>query len=482
MAGPVNVVLAMTDQQRFDTLGCAGSRVETVNMDWLAAQGTRFTNAYSATPSCIPARASLMTGMDPWHTGILGMGPGQPGCGNLSNTLPQLLGDAGYHTQGVGKMHFKPQRSLQGFHHTILDESARVQDPGFVSDYVSWFDANRPGDVDRYEHGIDQNSWMSRPYHLPEWLHATNWTAGEAIRFLRRRDPTRPFFLKCSFARPHSPYDAPPWYFDLYDRSTLLEPAIGEWASVHDVPHDAADPNAWHGRRSPAEIHRARAGYYGSIHHIDHQLGRLLTELRRQRLDDDTLIIFTADHGDMMGDHNLWRKTYAYEGSAHVPLIVRPPAAMRDSVQPVSDLPVCLQDIMPTILDAAQVAVPETVDGASLLPLMTGDGEAGWRDAVHGEHSTCYAQSEEMQYLTDGDWKYIWFTRTGTEQLFHLADDPYECTDLAGDTRHADRLRRWRSHLIGILETRDAGLTSQGRLVSQQDRPYLVSPHAQERP
>lgn len=470
-----NVLLLMTDQQRWDAVGCSGnSAIDTVNIDALSTDGTIFTAAYSATPSCVPARASLMTGMDAWHTGILGMGPGQPPCGNLSNTLPEVLSAAGYHTQGVGKMHFLPQRSLQGFHSTVLDESRRVFDPGFSSDYAQWFERNKPGDVGRYDHGIDFNSWMARPYHLPEHLHATNWTANEAIRALQHRDPTRPFFLKASFARPHSPYDPPPYYFDMYAERDLPPAAVGEWASIHDVP--GTDPNAWQGRRSSDEIHRARAGYYGSVTHIDHQIGRITRYLRDQRLYDETLIIFTSDHGDMLGDHNLWRKTYAYEGSAHVPLIVRLPASMRGDVAAQSSRPVALQDIMPTILDAVGASIPSTVDGRSLMQLFRGD-ESEWREYIHGEHSMCYDVSAEMQYLTDGRWKYIWFPRTGREQLFDLSVDPYECdeiTDVAA-------LEPWRRRLVDILEPRKCGLVESGRLVRVPHDEPIVSPNAVHR-
>lgn len=480
MSDRPNVLLVMTDQQRWDTLGRAGGAAETANLDWLAHEGTLFTSAYSATPSCVPARASLMTGMDAWNTGILGMGPGHPACANLRDTLPQVLATAGYHTQGVGKMHFHPQRSLQGFHNTVLDESARIVDPGFVSDYHSWFEAQRPGEVDRYNHGIDQNSWLARPYDLPEWLHATNWTVTESIRFLQRRDPSRPFFLKTSFARPHSPYDPPPWYFDLYRGKELPEPAVGEWAEVHAEPADAADPNAWHGRRSPDEIHRARAAYLGAVHHIDHQIGRLFGYLRKNGLDRDTMVVFTSDHGDMLGDHHLWRKTYAYEGSAHIPMIVRLPPAWGESSASHVDRPVCLQDVMPTILDAAGVDVPQQVDGTSMLPLMR-DENVPWRPYVHGEHAACYSEDQEMQYLTDGRWKYIWFTRTGGEQLFDLVNDPYETADLAAAPAHQGDLARWRSEMVNVLSRRDAGLTRDGMLVCQAGRPAVTSPHAKER-
>ncbi|ACQ78568.1 sulfatase [Beutenbergia cavernae DSM 12333] len=491
MSDRPNVLLVMTDQQRWDTLGSAGGPVETANLDHLAAQGTTFTHAYSATPSCTPARASLLTGQDPWHTGILGMGAGQPPMAGLENTLPEALADAGYHTQGVGKMHFSPQRALHGFHATTIDESLRVEEPGFTSDYTQWFERHAPADVRQADHGLDFNSWLARPFHTGEHLHPSTWTVTESIRFLERRDPTRPFFLMTSFARPHSPYDPPAFYYEHYLRrhhTGDLPPAVvGDWASVHDVGGaEGMDPNAWRGRRTADEIGRARAGYYGSIHHIDHQIGRLMRYLRDRRLDAETLVVFTADHGDMLGDHHLWRKTYAYEGSAHVPLVVRLPAGMRSAGDAeVVDDPVCLQDVMPTILDACGVDVPASVDGASTLPLVTGE-RVPWREFVHGEHSTCYHPSQEMQYLTDGAWKYVWFPRgdgpgSPREQLFDLRSDPYEERDLAPRSDHAAVLRRWRARLVDVLAPRDAGLTDGGALVPQDGRPPLVSPHAASR-
>lgn len=227
-----NVILIMTDQQRWDALGCYGNdAIETPNLDYLASRGTVFENAYTPSPSCTPARASLLTGMDPWNTGILGMGGTQGPMGvGFDNTLPGELADAGYHTQGIGKMHFYPQRSLNGFHNTVLDESGREFDPDFKSDYKQWFDKNKTGDYGITDHGIGWNSWMARPYHVPEFLHPSNWTINESIDFLKqRRDPSKPFFMKTSFARPHSPYDAPEFYFNLYlNNPSIPEAEVGE--------------------------------------------------------------------------------------------------------------------------------------------------------------------------------------------------------------------------------------------------------------
>lgn len=476
-----NVWLIMTDQQRWDTLGCYGNEtIETPNLDYIAAHGTVFENGYSCTPSCVPARASLLTGQDPWSVGILGMGRGQGPAQFLENTLPESLARAGYHTHCVGKMHVSPQRSLQGFHSTSLDESSRVADPHFESDYMTWFKRNRPGEVDRSDHGISWNSWMARPWHLPEYLHPTAWTAAESVRFLERRDPSKPFFLKTSFARPHSPYDPPPYYFDLYDRKEMPEAALGEWSKMHDVPLDAADPNAWRGRRRPEEVRRGRVGYYGNINFIDHQIGVVRMHLERAGLLKNTLIVFTSDHGDMLGDHHLWRKTYAYEGSAHVPFIVRLPTGWKETVQSRAAAPVCLQDVMPTVLDACGVAIPETVDGRSVLPVMRGEKEKV-REFVHGEHSTCYAEENEMQYLTDGQWKYIWFPRADREQLFDLKTDRYETRDLSEDAQHQSTLEKWRQRLIETLAPRGTDIVRDGALISQKGKPPMVSPKYAER-
>jgi arylsulfatase len=478
-----NVLLLMTDQQRADTLGCYGNEViETVNLDWIASEGTVFTQAYTPSPSCVPARASLLTGMDPWHTGILGMGKGQGPMGvGFEHTLPDEFAKAGYHTQGIGKMHFFPQRSLNGFHHTLIDESGREEDPGFISDYKSWFDQHKDGDYGITDHGMGWNSWMARPYHAPEHLHPTNWTVNESIRFLKQRDPNKPFFLKTSFARPHSPYDAPAYYFDLYMNKDLPKPYIGDWASVHDVPEDAAAPDTWRGRRSNEEIHRARAGYYGLINHIDHQIGRLLTVMSKQGVLKNTIIVFCSDHGDMMGDHHLWRKTYAYEGSARIPLIIKLPDALR-SKSHASHVhePVVLQDIMPTLLDLAGLEIPGTVNGLSLKNTIISKQKLP-REYIHGEHSNCYSEEQEMQFITNGKYKYIWFPRLGTEQLFDLRNIFSETCDLSQENEYQPLLIQFRKELVAILEQRNAGLTNGDQLVTQAGNPPIVSPEYKKR-
>ena len=470
-----NLLLITTDQQRGDCLGCAGHpALETPYLDELAEAGTYLPHAYTSVPSCTPARAGIITGMDQWNHGRLTM------TGNdaleYPATLPGELASAGYHTQLIGKAHHAPQRRLYGFHHMVLDESGR-RDPGFYSDYHRYFDRNKEGAYGYRDHSIDWNSWMARPSHLPEHLHPTYWTATEGIDFIERRDPTKPFFLWLSFARPHSPYDPPQAYWDMYDdHPGIPEPYIGQWAAEFDKP--VADTNAPRTRRSARETRRGRAGYYGNITFIDHQIGRLLYEYNKRdpQAQRDTLIVFTSDHGDMMGDHHHWRKTYAYEGSARIPFIVRYPTSWDMPRGEIVEAPVELRDIMPTMLDAAGVDIPNSVDGQSLLPLARGQRE-NWRPFVQGEHTSCYTREHGMQYVTDGREKYIWFHHTGGEQFFDLVSDPGECYDLAADPSQQDRINRWRKRLAQINEERGDPRGQNGALVAQPDGALALSPN-----
>jgi arylsulfatase len=457
-----NLILITTDQQRGDCLSCDGHPVcETPNLDALAEQGFRFSKAYTAVPSCTPARAGIMTGMDQWNHGRLNMEGGDPL--EWPQTLPGGLSAAGYQTQAVGKMHFYPQRRLYGFHNMILDESGRSLD-GFKSDYITWFEKNRTADIGYRDHAVDWNSWMARPSHLPEHLHPSYWTASEGINFLERRDITKPFFLWLSFARPHSPYDAPHPYWDMYEDAEIPEPAVGDWCSEQDKP--IADVNAPFSHRPWRQTKRARQGYYGNITFIDHQIGRFFYEMDRiaPKMLDNTLVLFTSDHGDMMGDHHHWRKTYAFEGSARIPWLVRPPKSWGLKKGQVIDKVVELRDILPTFWESAGLSSPETVDGSSLLPLMR-DSNSKWRDFIQGESTRCYTMEYGHQWVTDGKEKYIWFHHTGRELFFDLSNDPQELRDLSRDATKQARIKEWRKRLASINERRGDPRGKNGDLV-----------------
>jgi arylsulfatase len=491
----------MTDHMRGDCLSAEGHPVlETPILDYLAACGTRFTHAYTAVPSCIPARASLWSGQNQWHTGVLGMGWGQ---GPLPNDFPHTIAgeltQAGYRTHGVGKGHFSPIRASMGFESFEFDESGRSLIKGFEDEFLTYFNSHAPEGVSFDAHGIDWNSWLARPWHTQEYLHPTAWTTARAIDFLDTRSLDRPFFLHISFSRPHSPYIPPEFFFNMYLGRTD-PPSVGDWAEMHDVPTDAVDMIAWRGRVKERQIDRARAGFYGEIGFIDNQIGRLLTYMRRFHREalHNTWIIFTSDHGDMLGDHNLWRKTYPYEGSARIPLIVVPPTTwghedldlspelwniMPDLMPPVrkgkqvrdvAEEAVTLYDLMPSIMEMAGLPIPESVDGRSMLPLML-EPSLNWRPYLHGEHCLCYAPEQEMQYVTDGLRKFVWLPRIGIQQFFDLQTDPQEQHNLIYEPGRKDEIDRWRGNLIKELESRDCGWVENGALVTPPNKP-LVSP------
>ena len=500
--GRPNFLFIICDHMRADGLGAEGNPVvQTPILDYLAACGTRFSNAYSAVPSCIPARASIWTGMNQWHTGVLGMGWGQgPLPDDYPHTLAGELSSVGYRTHGVGKGHFNPLRASMGFESFEFDELGRSLMLGFKDEYLAWFDEHAPAGVQFDAHGIDWNSWLARPWHTEEHLHPTSWTVTRAIEFLRTRPPDRPFFLNISFSRPHSPYIPPKFYFDMYLGRTDL-PIESSWSKMHDVPEDAVDIVAWRGVLTAEQIDRARAGFYGEISFIDNQIGRLITYMRRfeRRALHNTWIIFTSDHGDMVGDHNLWRKTYAYEGSACVPLIVVPPTDWQRAeidlpdelwnimpellppvrrgkcIRDVADEVVTLYDIYPTILEAANLPLPGRVDGRSLLDIMKAPSNE-WRVYLHGEHCLAYSPEQEMQFVTDGVRKYIWFPRSGLEQFFNLKSDPHERFDLSQDPKMRSEVERWRGYLIHELKQRDCGWVVGDQLVINPDGP-LISPY-----
>ncbi|MHB9107874.1 MAG: arylsulfatase [Armatimonadota bacterium] len=473
-----NIILIFADQMRGDCLGASGHPcVRTPNLDHLAGCGTNFTHAYTAVPSCIPARATLWSGQSQWHTGVLGMGSGQgPVPNDFPRTLAGELTQAGYRTHMVGKGHFHPQRASMGFESMELDESGRMWAHEYDDIYRAWFRQHAPEGVTPDDHGVDWNSWHARPWHLAEHLHPTAWTMMRSLHFLQNRDPERPFFLNISFARPHSPYVPPQPYFDMYDRMELPAPCVGDWEAMHDVPE--RNRNAWHGHMAPAEIHRARAGYFGEISFIDTQIGRLLGWMSRHQPEalQNTWFLFTSDHGDMQGDHHLWRKTYAYEGSARIPFIVTPPAGQGD--RRTADEVVELRDVMPTLLEAAGLPIPGTVDGQSLLPLLDAPA-AEWRPYIHGEHCTCYAPEQEMQYVTDGRRKLVWLPRIDEQQFFDLEQDPGELQNLIDDPGRQQEIARWRGYLVAELEARECGWVRNGALHCP-DGP-MVSPFKETR-
>ncbi len=466
-----HILFLMTDQQRFDCAGAYGNRViRTPNMDRIGREGVVFRSAYSSTPTCTPARSALLTGLSPWHHGMLGM---TNMAARYPLEKPRALRDAGYYTATVGKQHFHPMRNGHGYQRMILDEHCacgNVHDPEAAarradddrSDYEAWFYSQAPT-LDPHATGLGWNDYPAKSFALPERLHATKWTGDTAVNFLNDYGGAQPFFLKVSFIRPHSPYDPPERFMRMYADAELPSARAGKWAARYEQRNSARD-DIWRGKLGGAEIRRSRQGYYGSISFVDEQIGRILESLEKRGWLDETLIVFTSDHGDMSGDQNLWRKSYAYEPSAHIPMMMRWPSGLLSAArgQTVAQ-PVELRDVLPTFMEAASAPVNREIDGRSLLSLVR-NGGAGWREYIDLEHNICYSPENHWNALTDGRTKYIFHARDGEEQLFDLQRDPCELEDLAGDPHREADLRSWRQRLIQHFGERGEPFLKNGKL------------------
>ena len=458
-----NILLIVVDQWRSDTLGCAGHPcVRTPHLDRLAADGIRFTNAYTATPSCVPARAALLTGLSQRRHGFVGYD--ESVAWRYDTTLAGTLAAAGYHTQCVGKMHVKPYRNLMGFHNVVLHDGylhsvqAREDDYTLYDDYLPDLRRRlgRP-EADFLDSGIGCNGYAVAPWPYDESLHPTSWVTDQAVDFLhRRRDPSRPFFLKVSYHRPHPPLDPPRSLLDEYRAIDPGDPVVGDWARDIELPHGTSPESPV--PHDPAQIRLARQAYLAQCTHIDLQINRLTHALIRRGAERDTAIIFVSDHGEMLYDHNAIGKVTPFESSAGIPCLLRPPPSWRDQAPRgvTSDAVVELRDVLATCCDLAAIERPDT-DGISMLGAARGDESRDW---LHGEHERGPSSN---QWLTDGREKYIWWSQSGCEQFFDLTEDPRELHDLA--SARGERVAAWRARLVDELRGREEGFVDGDRLV-----------------
>jgi arylsulfatase len=456
-----HILLLMADQFRGDCLGASGNRViRTPNLDRLAVEGANFRCAYSSTPTCTPARSALLTGLSPWNHGMLQM---IPMAARYPVEKPRAMREAGYHTAMIGKNHYHAQRNDHGYEQMLLDESGRVETPDFRSDYRSWFWSVAPN-LDPDATGLGWNDYRGKPYALPENLHPTAWIGNTAVRFIENYKRSEPMFLKISFERPHSPYDPPDRFWRMYADAPLPPAQAGKWAGKY-APRSGPEDDIWHGDMGPAEVRTSRQGYYGSISFVDEQIGKILDALEKRHILDETLILFVSDHGDMTGDQYLWRKSYAYEPSARVPLVVRWPSGLLSAKRgQVLRQTVEIRDILPTFLAAAGAPEHPELDGRSMLPLIAGKTE-GWRPYIDLEHGICYSPQNHWNALTNGREKYIYHAYDGSEQFFNLEKDPNELNDLSGEGAAAGRMSEWRNRMIAHLEPRGEAYVKNGRLV-----------------
>jgi arylsulfatase A-like enzyme len=239
--------------------------------------------------------------------------------------------------------------------------------------------------------------------------------------------------------------------------------AVGSW-SAKFKPRSSNRRDIWHGDLGPDAVHSARQGYYGSVSFVDEQLGRILDALNHRGWLDNTLVLYFSDHGDMLGDHNLWRKTYPYESSSKVPLIIRWPVGLGERSRGlVIQNPVELRDVLPTLADAAKASIPAQVEGESLLKLAR-NPKAQWRSWIDMEHDIAYSPQNHWNALTDGKVKYIFNAFDGHQEFFDLSADPGERNNLAADPSRQSEIKRWREQLTQHLAIRGTDWVKNGQL------------------
>ncbi|MGI9426817.1 MAG: sulfatase-like hydrolase/transferase [Hyphomicrobiaceae bacterium] len=449
-----NVLFVSVDQWPGGLLGAAGHDViETPTLDQLAANGTRFSRAYSECPICIPARRSMMTGTSPEIHGDRQFQPALQ-MPDLP-TIAQTFRDAGYQATAVGKLHVYPPRNRIGFDDVILSEEGR-EHLGGPDDYAIYLaDQGYPGQG--YMHGMSNNEYGWRPWHLPERCHATNWASEQMCRTIKRRDPTRPAFWHLSYIYPHPPIVPLQHYFDRYARRHVDPPVFGDWAKDRETLPSALQEvvNFWADLK-PDELADARRAFYAQCTHIDHQLRTVIGTLREEEILDDSIILFTSDHGDLLGDHGLYAKRFMYEGSACVPMILVGTAGdERVGHHRVDERPVGLQDIMPTLLDLCDIPVPETCSGRSMITDQPRN--VHYCEALEGINAT--------RMVTDGRFKLIWYPCGNVVHLFDLDNDRQELSNLALSPDHSETRQRLEAYLIAALYGDDRKWIEDDKLV-----------------
>ncbi len=442
--------------------------VMTPTIAQMARNGVHFDRAYSACPICIPARRSLMTGLSPRNHGdrVFNEYLEMPDPEEVP-TLPGLFREAGYQAHAVGKLHVYPQRDRIGFDEVILNEEGRHHlDNGYADDWELYLaDQGYPGQ--EYAGGLSNNDYLTRSWHLPDHCHPTNWAAAQMCRTIRRRDHRKPGFWYLSFVGPHPPVWPPAAYLDLY-RNLELDPMVcGDWSqSFEDLPYSVKPYMDQFCMRMaiPGEIDRARRAFYATITHIDHQIRMVLGTLREEGLSENTIVAFTADHGDMLGDHQMWAKGVMYEKSARVPLIIVPAAGdVRFRPGSRDHRLAELRDLMPTLLDLCGLEPPGSLDGISLA------GEAD-RDHLYGEFREGPAST---RMIRDRRHKLIYYPVGNVFQLFDLDQDPLEQRNLAGNASLREVQDRLVRLLVDHLYGSDLEWVREGRLVGLPDREYV---------
>ena len=424
-----NILLLVSDDQRPDTVGALGNQViRTPHLDALARQGSVFTRAICANPICTPSRGELLKGCSGFRMGVRDFG-GKFRDGFAS--LGEVLKKGGYRTHYVGKWHNQGRPDTHGY------ESVRgLFSGGGGKWWKDQVDAHgRP--VTGYRGWVfqtnDRQMFPEQGVGLTPDISAR--FADAAVELIQDEDP-RPFFIHVNFTAPHDPLLVPPGFADAYDPAKMPLPANFQ-------PQHALDTGNLKGRderllpwpRTAQDVKQDLAVYYAVLTHLDQQVGRILQALEQRKLNDNTLVIYTSDHGLAMGSHGLRGKQNMYEHTINVPLIVRGPGVPRGATFGTQ---LYLRDLYPTVCDFANVPLVNAVDGHSLGPVLEGSQET--------IYPYVFGYFRDFQRMVRGKrWKLIHYPQIGQWQLFDLQEDPHELRNRVAEQAHqatVDQLRR----------------------------------------
>lgn len=428
MAGNPNILIVMVDQLN-GTLFPDGPAdwLHAPNLKALAARSVRFANCYTASPLCAPARASFMSGQLPSRTRVY------DNAAEFSSDIPTYahhLRRAGWRTCLSGKMHFVGPDQLHGFEERLTTDIYPA-DFGWTPDY------RKPGErIDWWYHNLGSvtGAGVAEITNQLEYDDDVAFQATQKLYDLARGADARPWCLTVSFTHPHDPFVARRKYWDLYQGSPHLAAPVPIDYADHD-PHsrrllDACDWRAFD--ITPAQVARARQGYFANISYIDDKVGEILATLEATR--QEAIILFVSDHGEMLGDRGLWFKMNFFEGSARVPLMIAAPGLAPARI----DTPVSTIDVTPTLCDLAAVSMAQVkpwTDGESLVALAKG----GERTAPVVMEYAAEGSISPLVCLRYGKWKYI-RCAADPDMLFDIEADPAERTNLAADPAHAGTL------------------------------------------
>lgn len=427
-----NVLFILSDQHSPNVIGCGGNQtIDTPNLDKLSSEGVYFENAYCQNPLCVPSRTSLITGLYSKSTGIY---DNMQVMEANTTTIPRTLSEEGYRTCLIGKAHFNGEQyhGYQQRPYGDLYGQAHQPDPYRHPKYG----INGLGDV----------LGNSGPSEMPIELTQTEICVSETCKWLQEHvglNPEQPFMLSVHFDKPHFPIKPPAKYYNKY-KGKLKLPDVPEGYINGVVPFikKAIENNeTGHHYDKNFDIQlRALESYYGCVEWVDDAIGRILETLDYLGLAEDTIVIYSSDHGEMGGEHGTWQKTLFFDASSKVPLIIRWPGKVTDG-HICSDI-VGLIDMFPTICDLVDIDTPESCEGISLRSALSGSGIE--RDGVFCESAVLRATENAGCMYRTGEWKYCYYL-DGNEELYNLKDDPGEWNNLAKEYKESNFLKELRT-------------------------------------